>query len=36
MKSIAFKEVAHRTTLNKALPVIQTLRTGVMCCDGKV
>lgn len=35
-KSIAFKEVEHKSTLNMVLPVIQTLETGIMFCDGKV
>lgn len=36
MNSVTFKDVAYRTTLNMALPVIQTLKTGITCCDGKV
>lgn len=36
MNYIAFKEEIDRTTLNMALPVIQTLKTGITYCDKKV
>lgn len=35
VKSIAFKEETHRTTLYMVLQIIQTLKTGIMCCDIK-
>lgn len=36
MKSLAFEEVAHKTILDVALLVIQTLKRGIMCRDVKM
>ena len=35
VKTVAFKEETHRATLSMVLQIIQTLKTGTMCCDKK-